>query len=87
MVDIVLALIYFALIGWVAHRIMERKDNVLHYCFLGGAGSGLGALLEFITGRYTTIFFGAIGLCILCSCVIEYGIGVLKRRILTNRMQ
>lgn len=80
MVDIVLALIFFALMGWVTHRLMGRRDNILHYCFIGGAGSGLGSLLEFVTGRYTTTFFGAISLCILSCVVVECVINYLTRR-------
>ena len=75
--SVILALIFFWGIGWVVHCIMGKDGGPLHYCFIGGAGCGVGAFLEWITNRYNTTFWGVMILCLLCSMLVEY----LMRRI------
>ena len=48
---IILDLILFYIVGWVVHFIMGSDGGPLHYCFIGGAGAGLGALLEWVANR------------------------------------
>ena len=86
MVDVVLALIFFWIIGWVVHKIMGKDGNFLHFIFIGGAGCGLGTLLEWITNRYTTTFAGAIGLCIVCALVVEYAIRKVKHKLWVRKV-
>lgn len=86
LLNIVLALIFFWIIGWVVHKIMGRDGSFLHFCFIGGAGSGVGSFLEWATGRYTESFLGAIGLCIVCSFLVEYAIRKVKRKLELKRI-
>lgn len=80
MLDMILMLVYFVILGWAVHKFFGKDGGILHYTFIGGCGSGIGILLEEVTGRYTTTFAGAIGLCLICSCVVEFVIRQLKRR-------
>jgi uncharacterized membrane protein YeaQ/YmgE (transglycosylase-associated protein family) len=80
MTDLILALLFFTLIGWITHKIMGRDGGILHFCFIGGAGCGLGAFLEFLTNRYTTTFTSAIALCVVCACITEGIIRRIKRK-------
>ena len=81
MFSIVLALLYFALIGWFVHRLMGHGNHgvgLLHYAFVGGAGCGVGAFVEFVTQRYTSTIAGTVGLCVICACVVEFLIRRLR---------
>ena len=77
---VILALIFFWVIGWIVHCIMGRDGGPLHYCFIGGAGTGVGAVLEWITNRYNTTFWGAMLLAVLCAMLVEYLMRRLKRK-------
>ena len=45
MVNVILVLILFLLLGWIVHFIMGKGGWPLHYCFIGGAGAGVGTFL------------------------------------------
>ena len=77
---IILALIYFWIVGWVVHCIMGADGGPLHYCFIGGAGVGVGAFLEWITNRYTTTFWGVLLLSVACAALVEWIVRKLKRK-------
>ena len=77
---VILALIFFWVIGWIVHCIMGRDGGPLHYCFIGGAGTGVGAFLEWFTNRYNTTFWGAMLLAVLCAMLVEYLMRRLKRK-------
>ena len=78
---IVLALIYFWIVGWVVHCIMGADGGLLHYCFIGAAGVGVGAFLEWISNRYTSTFWGAILLSVACAMLVEWILRKLKWRL------
>lgn len=80
MLDMIMALVFFTILGWIVHKIFGKDGGLLHYAFVGGCGSGIGIILEEITGLYTSNFAGAIGLCLICACVVECIIRRLKRR-------
>ena len=48
---IILDLILFYIVGWIVHFVMGSDGGPLHYCFIGGAGAGLGVLLEWVANR------------------------------------
>ena len=77
---IILALIYFWIVGWVVHCIMGADGGPLHYCFIGGAGVGVGAFLEWISNRYTSTFWGVLLLSMACAMLVEWIMRKLKRR-------
>lgn len=84
MVDIVLALVFCAFIGWAVHKIMGRGNHgtgLLHYAFVGGCGVGIGALFEWITGLYATTIIGAILPCFIYACIVEWIIRKVKHRL------
>ena len=81
MVNVILVLILFWLLGWVVHLIMGKDGGPLHYCFIGGAGTGVGAFLEWITNRYNTTFWGAMLTCILCGMLVEFLMRKIKRKL------
>lgn len=84
MINILLMLIYFAIIGYVIHRIMGKHGGtILHWTFVGGCGSGLGAALEWVTGKYNTTFAGAISLCLICTIVVELAIRRIEKHLFT----
>ena len=77
---VIQALIFFWVIGWIVHCIMGRDGGPLHYCFIGGTGTGVGAFLEWITNRYNTTFWGAMLLAVLSAMLVEYLMRRLKRK-------
>lgn len=88
MTNIVLMILVCAVIGWAVHKIMglgNHGGGLLHNAFIGGAGCGLGALIEWATGHYTSTLWGTIGLWIVCSCIVEYAIRCLKRRLMKRK--
>ena len=82
---VILALSFFWLAGWVVHRIMGKDGGPLHYCFVGGAGTGLGAFLEWVTNRYNSTFWGAMLTCVLCGMLVEYLMRKIKRKLDTKK--
>ena len=81
MVNVILVLILFWLLGWVVHFIMGKDGGPLHYCFIGGAGAGVGAFLEWVTNRYNSTFWGAMLTCVLCGMLVEFLIRKIKRKL------
>ena len=81
MVNVILVLILFWLLGWVVHFIMGKDGGPLHYCFIGGAGTGVGAFLEWITNRYNSTFWGAMLTCVLCGILVEFLMRKIKRKL------
>lgn len=79
---IILDLILFYIVGWVVHFIMGSDGGPLHYCFIGGAGAGLGALLEWVANRSAGTFWGIMLLWILCSAIVEWLVRKVKVKIM-----
>lgn len=85
MINFLLILIYFAIIGRIIHGIIGKHGStILHWTFVGGCGSGLGAALEWITGRYTTTFAGALCLSLACTLAAELIIRRIEKYLYTK---
>ena len=81
-ITVILALAYFALIGWAVHEVMGNGNHgsgLLHFTFVGGLGCGLGALLEYVTQLYTSTVIDAIVLSFICACAVELIIRKIKQ--------
>lgn len=87
MIDVILALLLFTVIGWFIHKLFGKDGGILHYAFVGSAGSGLGMLLEHITGLYTTTIAGTIGLCLICACIVEFLVRRIKHKLWEQKLR
>ena len=79
---IILDLILFYIVGWIVHFVMGPDGGPLHYCFIGGAGAGLGAFLEWVTKSSTGTFWGIMLRWILCAAIVEWTVRKVKIKVM-----
>ena len=80
LLNIVLSVCVFAVVGSIAHAIVGGSGGLLHNAFVGFAGVALADIVCRVFGSSSIGIIWSIVLAIACSCVVILALNRIKER-------
>ena len=78
--NIILVLVFGAIVGSAAHFIMGGNGSLIHNAFIGIAGTGLADIVTRVIGIYPYGVIKNIVLDTICACILIAVINAIKKR-------